>query len=61
MRKLEDDFFDGNVSIDSIEKGLLQTKDEKYKIQNEFRIGIVLPYKRTGTNIEMRLVLLRSQ
>ncbi|WP_312980139.1 hypothetical protein [Leuconostoc falkenbergense] len=46
MRKLEDDFFAGNASIDSIAKGLLQTKDEKYKIQNEFRLGIVLPYKK---------------
>ncbi|MHA7612450.1 hypothetical protein ACX2QB_08960 [Weissella viridescens] len=46
MRKLEDDFLAGNAGIDSIAKGFLQTKDEKYKIQNEFRIGIVLPYKK---------------
>ncbi|MBM7544479.1 hypothetical protein JOC59_001196 [Weissella beninensis] len=46
MRKLEDDFFAGNVSIDNIAKGFLQTKDEKYKIQNEFRLGIVFPYKK---------------
>lgn len=40
MRKLKDDFFDGNVSIDSIEKGLLQTKDEKYKIKNELELEL---------------------
>lgn len=34
MRKLENDCFAGNADIDSIAKGFLQTKDEKYKIQN---------------------------
>lgn len=47
MRLLEEKFWAGNASMEEdIGKAVLQTKDERYKPQNEFRIGVVLQHKK---------------
>lgn len=47
MAKLEEDYLAGNRSIEELGKGLLGTKDSKYKVQNEFRLGIILPCQKS--------------
>lgn len=57
MDKLEKDYFEGKKSVEQVGRGMLGTKSMKYSIQNEFRLGIVFPYKKSnygneaGTNL----------
>lgn len=48
MDKLEKDYFDGNRSAEQVGKDFLGTKSVKYAIQNEFRLGIVIPLKKSN-------------
>ena len=48
MGKLEKDYFEGSKSVEQVGQGMLGTKLMKYAIQNEFRLGIVFPYKKSN-------------
>lgn len=48
MGKLEKDYFEGSKSVEQVGQGMLGTKPMKYEIQNEFRLGIVFPYKKSN-------------
>ncbi|WP_236684208.1 hypothetical protein [Lactiplantibacillus plantarum] len=48
MGKLEKDYFEGSKSVEQVGRGMLGTKSMKYAIQNEFRLGIVFPYKKSN-------------
>lgn len=48
MDKLEKDYFEGKKSVEQVGRGMLGTKSMKYAIQNEVRLGIVFPYKKSN-------------
>lgn len=52
MGKLEKDYFEGSKSVEQVGQGMLGTKLMKYAIQNEFRLGIVFPYKKSNYDKE---------
>lgn len=52
MGKLEKDYFEGRKSVEQVGQGMLGTKSMKYAIQNEFRLGIVFPYKKSNYDKE---------
>ena len=48
INKLEKGYFEGSKSVKQVGQGMLGMKSMKYAIQNEFRLGIVLPCKKAN-------------